>query len=47
MDDPDVVEGCDFYRSLSNFDLIDSIGVYAATDTFAYMKTPNISCELP
>ena len=41
-DDPDFVESCDFYRSLSNFDSIDSIGAYAATNTFAYVKAPNL-----
>ena len=40
IDDLDVVESCDFYRSLLNFDSIDSLGVYAATNTFAYMKAP-------
>ena len=39
-DDLDFVENCDFYRSLSNFDSIDSIGAYAATNTFAYVKAP-------
>ena len=40
-DDLDVVESCDFYRSLLNFDLIDSISAYAATNTFAYVKAPS------
>ena len=40
-DDPDVVESCDFYRSLLNFDSIDSIGAYAATNTIVYLKAPN------
>ena len=31
-DDPDVVESCDFYRSLLNFDSIDSIGAHIDTD---------------
>ena len=39
-DDLDFVESCDFYRSLLNFDSIDSIGAYAATNTFAYVKAP-------
>ena len=39
-DDLDVVESCDFYRSLLNFDSIDSIGALAATNTFVYMKAP-------
>ena len=40
-DDLDFVESCDFYRSLSNFDSIDSIGAYAATNTIVYMKAPS------
>ena len=38
-DDLDFVESCDFYR----FDLIDSIGAYAATNTFAYVKAPTLT----
>ena len=38
-DDLDFVESCNFYRSLLNFDSIDSIGAYVAT--FAYVKAPN------
>ena len=41
-DDPDVVESCDFYRSLLNFDSIDSISAYAATNTIVYMKAPSV-----
>ena len=42
-DDLDVVEleSCDFYHSLLNFDSIDSIGDYAATNTFTKVKAPN------
>ena len=40
-DDLEIVESCGFRRSPLNFDSNDSIGEYAATDTFAYMKTPN------
>ena len=40
-DDLDVVESCDFYRSLLNFDSIDSIGARTDTDTFVYVKTPS------
>ena len=39
-DDLDVVESCDFYRSLLNFDSIDSIAARTDTDTFVYVKTP-------
>ena len=41
-DDLDVVESCDFHRSLLNFDSIDSIGAYAVTNTFAYLKAPSV-----
>ena len=41
IDDLDFVESCDFYHSLLNFDSIDSIGAYAAMNTFAYVKAPN------
>ena len=34
------MESCGFHRSLLNFDSNNSIGEYAATDTFANMKTP-------
>ena len=44
-DDRDFVESCDFYRSLLNFDSIDSIGAFAATNTFAYVKAPNVGEE--
>ena len=44
-DDPDVVKSCDFYRSLLNFDTIDSIGAYAAMDTIVYMKAPNMTAD--
>ena len=40
-DGPEFVESCGFWRSLLNFDSIDSIGAYAATNTFAYVKAPN------
>ena len=40
-DDLEIVESCGFHRSLLNFDSNNSIGEYAATDTFANMKTPN------
>ena len=36
----EIVESCGFRRSLLNFDSNNSIGEYAAMDTFAYMKTP-------
>ena len=39
-DDLDFAESCDFYRSLLNLDSIDSIGAYAATNTFVYVKAP-------
>ena len=39
-DDLDDVESSDFYRSLLNFDSIDSIGAHTDTDTFVYVKTP-------
>ena len=41
-DDLDFVESWDFYHSLLNFDSIDSIGAYAATNTIVYMKAPTI-----
>ena len=40
-DDLEIVESCGFDLSLSYFDSINSIGVFAATDTFAHMKAPN------
>ena len=40
-DDLDVVESCDIFRSLLNFDSIDSIGAHTDTDTYVYVKTPN------
>ena len=40
-DDLDFIKSCDFYRSLLNLDSIDSIGAYAATNTFVYVKAPN------
>ena len=41
-DDLDFVESCNFYHSLLNFDSIDSIGAYAATNTIVYMKAPTL-----
>ena len=41
-DDLEIVESCGFDLSLSYFDSINSIGVFAATDTFAHMKGPNL-----
>ena len=41
-DDLEIVESCGFDLSLSYFDSINSIGVFAATDTFAHMKGPTI-----
>ena len=41
-DDLDVVESCDFFCSLLNLDSIDSIGAYAATNTFAYVEAPTL-----
>ena len=43
-DDLEIVESCSFDLSLSYFDSINSIGVFAATDTFAHMKGPILSC---
>ena len=40
-DDLEIVESCGFDLSLSYFDSINSISVFAATDTFAHMKGPN------
>ena len=40
-DDLEIVESWGFDLSLSYFDSINSIGVFAATDTFAHMKGPN------
>ena len=40
--DLDNIESCDFHPSLLNFESIDSISDYATTDTFAYMKSPNV-----
>ena len=48
-DDLEIVESCGFDLSLSYFDSINSIGVFAATDTFAHMKAPSImdkNCNL-
>ena len=50
-DDLDVVETCNFYRSLLNFDSIDSIGAHTDTDSYVYVKTPSLmvnehACEL-
>ena len=42
-DDLDIVESCNFYRSLFNFDSIDSISDYAVTNTIANMKAPNVT----
>ena len=42
-DDLDVVESCDFYLSLLNFDSIDSIGARTDTDSFVYVKTPTVA----
>ena len=39
-DDLEIVESCGFDLSLSYFDSINSISVFAATDTFAHMKGP-------
>ena len=44
-DDLEIVESCGFHRSLLNFDSNNSIGEYAAADTFANMKTPNGTSE--
>lgn len=41
-DDLEIVESCGFDLSLSYFDSINSIGVFAATDTFAHMKGPTV-----
>ena len=41
-DDLEIVESCGFDLSLSYFDSINSIGVFAATDTFAHMKGPSV-----
>ena len=38
-DDLEIVESCGFRRSLLNLYSNNSIGEYAATDTFAYVKT--------
>ena len=46
-DDLEIVESCGFHRSLLIFDSNNSIGEYAATDTFANMKTPNPSTLVP
>ena len=40
-DDLEIVESCGFDLSLSYFDSINSISVFAATDTFAHMKGPS------
>ena len=40
-DDQDDVESCNFYHSLLNFDSIDSISAYAATNAVVYMKAPS------
>ena len=40
-DDLEIVESCGFDLSLSYSDSINSISVFAATDTFAHMKAPN------
>ena len=45
-DDLEIVESCGFHRSLLNFDSNNSIGEYAATDTFANMKTPTITATV-
>ena len=37
-DDLDVVESCDFYHSLSNFDSIDSIGVCAVSSIHQWIS---------
>ena len=39
-DDLEIVESCGFDLSLSYSDSINSISVFAATDTFAHMKGP-------
>ena len=40
-DDLEIVESWGFDLFLSCFDSINSIGVFAATDTFAHMKAPS------
>ena len=42
-DDLEIVESCGFDLSLSYFDSINSISVFAATDTFAHMKGPRLT----
>ena len=44
-DDLEIVESCGFRRSLLNLYSNNSIGEYAATDTFANMKTPKAMVE--
>ena len=44
-DDLEIVESYGFDLFLSYFDSINSIGVFAGTDTFAHMKAPIGHCR--